>query len=652
MAFRQNYRHSNWFLTAIILLIGSFIFAGGTIHIMENWRFWDLIQEFSGWLEMITVFICGYLVAALVQLVQKVRISPNLTTLEKEALELNPELSPYPQSEEHWQLLERAISASSSGIIISDARLPDNPIIYVNSGFERITGYTAADVLGKNCRFLQGTDTQQPDLEKLRKALGEGRGCQVILRNYRKDGRMFWNEFCITPVRDATGSLTHFIGIQNDVSDRKQAEEALVQSEAKNRALISALPDLMMRVAKDGTYLDFIPAKNYRTLNPNGLGKNLWDITPKEFAQERMYYIEKALATGEIQVYELQREIEGEIQYEEARIVASGKDEVLVLVRDITERKQIEEALRKSEAKFREKAQELERAIDELKHTQVQLIQSEKMSSLGQLIAGIAHEINNPVGFIHANINPAMEYASDLLNLIEYYQQNHPQPIAEIAEQLDSVDPGFITQDFPKLLTSMKEGADRICQIVKSLKNFSRLDRVECKQVDIHECIDSTLMILRHRLKSNSKYPEIQVIKEYGQIPLIDCYPGQLNQVFMNILANAIDAVTSHGEADTNTRETLNDSLVPAQFPIIWIRTAVVKNNKITICMADNGPGIPEDVQPKIFDPFFTTKAPGKGTGLGLSISYRIVVERHGGEMKCYSGANGGTEFVIELPLR
>jgi PAS domain S-box-containing protein len=652
MAWGQNYRHGHWFLTAIALVVGSFIFACGTIHIMENWRLWHSAQEFSGWSEVITVFICGYAVATLVQLVQKVRVLPHLTTNEKEALDLNPELASHPQIEEHWQLLERAISASSSGIIISDARSPDNPIIYVNSGFERITGYTVADILGKNCRFLQGTDTQQPDLEKLRKALREGRGCQVILRNYRKDGRMFWNEFSITPVRDATGNLTHFIGIQNDVSDRKQAEEALVQSEAKNRALISALPDLMMRVARDGTYLDFIPSKNYRTLNSNGIGKNLWDITPTEFAKERMYYIEKALSTGEIQVYELQREIEGETQYEEARIVASGRDEVLVLVRDITERKKIEEALRKSEAKFREKAQELERAIDELKHTQVQLVQSEKMSSLGQLIAGIAHEINNPVGFIHANINPAMEYASDLLNLIEYYQQNHPQPIAEIAQKLDSVDPDFITEDFPKLLNSMKEGADRICQIVQSLKNFSRLDRVECKQVDIHECIDSTLMILRHRLKSSSTGSEIKVIKEYGQLPLIDCYPGQLNQVFMNILSNAIDAVTSHEKADINTYEALIGRLSPTQLPSIWIRTAVIKNNKITICIADNGSGIPDDVKPKIFDPFFTTKPPGKGTGLGLSISYRIVAERHGGEMKCYSGANGGTEFVIELPLR
>jgi signal transduction histidine kinase len=217
---------------------------------------------------------------------------------------------------------------------------------------------------------------------------------------------------------------------------------------------------------------------------------------------------------------------------------------------------------------------------------------------------------------------------------------------------LDSVDPDFITEDFPKLLNSMKEGADRICQIVQSLKNFSRLDRVECKQVDIHECIDSTLMILRHRLKSSSTGSEIKVIKEYGQLPLIDCYPGQLNQVFMNILSNAIDAVTSHEKADINTYEALIGRLSPTQLPSIWIRTAVIKNNKITICIADNGSGIPDDVKPKIFDPFFTTKPPGKGTGLGLSISYRIVAERHGGEMKCYSRANGGTEFVIELPLR
>lgn len=298
-----------------------------------------------------------------------------------------------------------------------------------------------------------------------------------------------------------------------------------------------------------------------------------------------------------------------------------------------------------------EKAQQLEETLQELQATQAQLVQTEKMSSLGQLVAGIAHEINNPVNFIHGNITHASNYAQDLLHLVELYQQHYPQPVAEIAEEIEAIDLEFLCQDLPKLLASMKIGTDRIRQIVLSLRNFSRLDEAEMKAVDIHEGIDNTLLLLRHRLKAKPDHPEIQVIKEYSNLPLVDCYPGQLNQVFMNLLANAIDAL-EEGRLRGQGGQTSISAFFPdqqSQTPTIRIRTEI-KDDVVLICIADNGIGMTEDVRQKIFDPFFTTKSVGKGTGMGLSISYKIIVEKHQGKIKCISAPGQGTEFIVAIP--
>lgn len=273
------------------------------------------------------------------------------------------------------------------------------------------------------------------------------------------------------------------------------------------------------------------------------------------------------------------------------------------------------------------------------------------MSSLGQLVAGIAHEINNPVNFIHGNITHASNYAQDLLHLVELYQQHYPQPVAEIAEEIEAIDLEFLCQDLPKLLASMKIGTDRIRQIVLSLRNFSRLDEAEMKAVDIHEGIDSTLLLLQHRLKAKPDHPEIQVIKEYSNLPLVDCYPGQLNQVFMNLLANAIDAL-EEGRLRGQGGQTSISAFFPdqqSQTPTIRIRTEI-KDDVVLVCIADNGIGMTEDVRQKIFDPFFTTKPVGKGTGMGLSISYKIIVEKHQGKIKCISAPGQGTEFIVAIP--
>ncbi|WP_208345824.1 trifunctional serine/threonine-protein kinase/ATP-binding protein/sensor histidine kinase, partial [Aetokthonos hydrillicola] len=283
-----------------------------------------------------------------------------------------------------------------------------------------------------------------------------------------------------------------------------------------------------------------------------------------------------------------------------------------------------------------QKATQLESALQELKHTQAQLVQAEKMSSLGQLVAGIAHEINNPINFIYANIEPANEYVKSLIELNDLYQKYYPQPVPEIQEKIIDMEVDFLVDDLQNLLESMKIGAKRIQKIVLSLRNFSRLDEAEIKAVDLHEGMDSTLLILQHRLKNSSKNTEIGIIKSYSKIPLVNCYPSALNQVFMNILSNAIDALH---QVEINHE------------PTITIRTEVQEEKYVVIRIIDNGIGMTESVQNKIFEPFFTTKPVGSGTGLGLSISYSIIAEQHGGQLSCISTPGKGTEFVIQIPL-
>ena len=290
-----------------------------------------------------------------------------------------------------------------------------------------------------------------------------------------------------------------------------------------------------------------------------------------------------------------------------------------------------------------QKVAELTDALTQLKRSQLQLVQSEKMSSLGQLVGGIAHEINNPVNFIHANLSPMQEYVRDLLNLVQLYQTFYPNPIAEIQTEVKRIDLKFIQEDLPNMLGSMQVGTERIQQIVLSLRNFSRTDEAEYKAVNIHEGIDNTLLILQHRLEQTPERPAIQVIKHYDNLPLVECCPGQLNQVFLAILTNAIDALDTV-EAKPTNRE-IKDT--PRQ---ITIRTAAISSEWVEIAIGDNGMGMSEDIQQQIFDPFFTTKPIGKGTGMGMSISYQIVVEQHGGKLECFSELGKGAEFVIQIP--
>ena len=318
----------------------------------------------------------------------------------------------------------------------------------------------------------------------------------------------------------------------------------------------------------------------------------------------------------------------------------------LQLQAEVKERQRTEIALQdltyQLEMRVEQRTAELSQTVEKLKETQTQLVQTEKMSSLGQLVAGIAHEINNPVNFIHGNLIHAVNYSQDLLLLLDAYQQEFPELNEKIEALKEEIEFDFIREDLPKILHSMRVGTDRICQIVLSLRVFSRLDEAEFKPVDIHEGIESTLMILGNRFKAHPERPAIEVIRDYGELPLVECFAGSLNQVFMNVLANAVDAFD-----DFHPK---NSSRIGSHSYWIKIQTRMLAENKVTIAITDNGPGMPELVQAKIFDTFFTTKCVGKGTGLGLSISYEIIVKEHGGNLRCVSKIGAGTTFIIEIP--
>ena len=305
-------------------------------------------------------------------------------------------------------------------------------------------------------------------------------------------------------------------------------------------------------------------------------------------------------------------------------------------------------ALEQSNAILEERVEartaELTHTLQDLQRTQAQLVQTEKMSSLGQLVAGVAHEINNPVNFIHGNLCHASQYTQDLLRLLDLYARHYPEPMAEIEAEIAAIDLDFLRQDIDKLHQSMFVGTNRIREIVLSLRNFSRLDEAGVKYVDLHEGLDSSLLILNNRLKAKPDCPAIQVIKDYGELPLVECYAGQLNQVFMSLLTNALDALDEFNDSRSIEQIQANPSLIQIQ--------TRCTSGWVEIQIADNGPGMTEKVQAHLFDPFFTTKPVGQGTGLGLSISYQIITERHGGQLSCYSAAGQGATFVIKLPVQ
>jgi PAS domain S-box-containing protein len=691
----------------IWLLWAVFFFAGGTTQLASVWMLWHPIYWLSDSVKLITTLMSLFAATVAIALIPKALAESDLdrgetlkqlllkqgkanpqgdrlidiqkAELAQESIDifevdnmvdrtfaisslneqLQKEIADRQRVEEKLQLTQIAVDRSADAIFWMGS---DANFLYVNDAACSSLGYSAEELLSMNVHDIN-PDFPETAWNLHWNVLRRCGSVNIEVHHITKYGRIFPVEITIDHLE--FNGKEYQCAFARDISYRKRIEAALREREEEFRSLVSNIPGAVYRCGPKGrSNLTFIssgieviagyPAANFMTKPVQAFDSII--------APDDVDFIDQFITRSvkEKQPYMIEYRLihmNGSVRWvaEKGQAIFGESGQVLSLngaIFDITERKQAEDALRLSEAIANNRTQQLELALKELRETQAHLIHTEKMSSLGQMVAGVAHEINNPVSFIYGNISYASQYIKDLLQLVELYQKHYPQPIEEVQQYIEDIDLEFLTEDAIKILSSMKMGADRIREIVLSLRNFSRLDDSVKQPVNIHEGLDNTLLILHNRLRARAEYPEIKVIKDYGKLPLIECYVGQLNQVFMNLLSNSIDALEDAWNQNrrSSPRASLTNTDSDSQ-PAIRIRTEMLNPNCICIRIADNAEGMSEEVRQRLFDPFFTTKPVGKGTGLGLAISYRIVAEKHGGTLSCSSVLGEGTEFAIEIPL-
>jgi PAS domain S-box-containing protein len=586
------------------------------------------------------------------------------------------------------QFLRTIYDGVEDAIFVLDVQV-DGQIVYTshNRAAEQRTGLSSDSVRGKPPEDIFGPEAGATIVRHCQRCVDTGTSL-TLEENLPFQGTWVWRLTTFNPIKDAGGKVHRIVGTSIDITELKRVEAALKQ-QANISAFRAEIDSILTRgeglrtmlqrcsevivqymdaafariwtVDEAGTMLELQASAGLYTHIDGGHARvPVGRFKIGLIAQERRPYLTNDILNDERLGDPVWARREGMVAFAGYPLIVDdillgvvalftrtplpqNTLDTLTLVADEialgVRRKQTEEQLQASEAQLRQRAGELKATLRELQTAQAQLVQSEKMSSLGQLVAGVAHEINNPVNFIYGNLNHARTYTEDLLSLIDLYQTHYPEPAAAIRSEMEAIDLPFLIEDLPKLLNSMKVGAERIQDIVSSLRIFSRMDEAEMKAVDLHQGIDSTLMILQNRIKARPDAVEVVIQREYGDLPLVECYAGQLNQVFMNILSNALDALEEQRQAANGVA------------PCIHIRTAQVSGDQVMIAMTDNGPGVPEAVRDRLFDPFFTTKPIGKGTGMGLSISYQVVTEKHGGSLTCQTELGQGTTFTIHIPL-